>query len=81
MKNKIEDVEGIGPKYREKLQAVGISTTDDFLSKCGTAAGGQTSIRQTRWDFVKASGGVSKRIQPPSSETSTPWNGRPSVVT
>jgi predicted flap endonuclease-1-like 5' DNA nuclease len=28
---KIEDVEGIGPAYAEKLAAVGIKTTDDLL--------------------------------------------------
>ena len=31
---KIEDVEGIGPAYAEKLAAVGIKTTTGFLKAC-----------------------------------------------
>ena len=31
---KIDEVEGIGPAYREKLGAAGIKSTDDFLKLC-----------------------------------------------
>ncbi len=33
----IEDVEGIGPTYGEKLRAAGIEDTDSLLKACGTA--------------------------------------------
>jgi predicted flap endonuclease-1-like 5' DNA nuclease len=36
---KIEDVEGIGPAYAEKLVGIGIHTTDDLLMACGSASG------------------------------------------
>ena len=39
MTYKIDEVEGIGPAYREKLAGAGIRTTDDLLSKCGGANG------------------------------------------
>lgn len=32
----IEDVEGIGPTYGEKLRAAGIEKTDDLLKACAT---------------------------------------------
>ena len=32
---KIEEVEGIGPAFAEKLSQVGIVTTDDLLAKGG----------------------------------------------
>lgn len=35
---KIEEVEGIGPAYAEKLQAAGINTTDDMLMAGATAS-------------------------------------------
>jgi predicted flap endonuclease-1-like 5' DNA nuclease len=46
---KIEDVEGIGPAYAEKLVGIGVRTTDDLLMAGGSAAGrdklaGQTGI-------------------------------------
>lgn len=34
MSYRIDEVEGIGPAYREKLNAVGIKTTDDLLKLC-----------------------------------------------
>jgi predicted flap endonuclease-1-like 5' DNA nuclease len=34
MTYKIEEIEGIGPVYGEKLVAAGIVTTDDLLDKC-----------------------------------------------
>jgi predicted flap endonuclease-1-like 5' DNA nuclease len=36
---KIEEVEGIGPVYSEKLSAAGASTTDEFLKLAGTKSG------------------------------------------
>ena len=39
MANKIIDVEGIGPKYAEALNGVGIETTEDLLKLCGDAKG------------------------------------------
>jgi len=39
MEYNIIDVEGIGPVYATKLNATGINTTDDLLTKGGTRAG------------------------------------------
>jgi len=39
MAYKIDEIEGIGPSYREKLRAAGIKTTDDLLSQCAKPAG------------------------------------------
>ena len=39
MSYKIDEIEGIGPAFAEKLGTAGIKTTDDFLAKCGTAKG------------------------------------------
>ena len=36
---KIDEVEGIGPAYREKLAGAGIATTDDFLEHCCDSKG------------------------------------------
>jgi len=36
---KIDEVEGIGPAYREKLGAAGIESTDDLLAQCADAKG------------------------------------------
>ena len=36
---KIEDIEGIGPAYGEKLAGVGIKNTDAFLTSCGDRKG------------------------------------------
>ena len=36
---KIEDVEGIGPVFAQKLQAAGVNTTDDLLDRGGSKAG------------------------------------------
>lgn len=48
----IEDIEGIGPAYGEKLKAAKIKTTDDFLKLCcdkkgRKAVAEQTSISET----------------------------------
>ena len=49
---KIEDVEGIGPAFAQKLTAAGVVTTDDLLNRGATAAGrsalaADTSISET----------------------------------
>ncbi|MEM7584036.1 MAG: DUF4332 domain-containing protein [Acidobacteriota bacterium] len=36
---RIEDIEGIGPAYAEKLATVGIKNTDAFLAKCADRKG------------------------------------------
>ncbi len=36
---KIEDIEGIGPAYGEKLRAASIEDTDTLLERCKTPAG------------------------------------------
>lgn len=47
----IVDVEGIGPKYAEKLKTAGLSSTEHFLEKCGdkkgrVAVAGETEISE-----------------------------------
>ncbi len=44
MAYKVNEIEGIGPSYAEKLGAASIETTDDLLSQCG---GGHGSFRGT----------------------------------
>ncbi len=39
MTYKIEEIEGIGPSYAEKLAAATIATTDDLLNLCCTPSG------------------------------------------
>lgn len=39
MADRIDEIEGIGPAYAEKLNAAGIKTTDDLLVKAGSAKG------------------------------------------
>ena len=39
MAYKIDEIEGIGPAYAEKLGAAGIGSTDDLLDRCGSAKG------------------------------------------
>ena len=39
MAYKIDEIEGIGPAYAEKLNAAGIKTTDDLLERCATPKG------------------------------------------
>ncbi|MES2123355.1 MAG: DUF4332 domain-containing protein [Gemmatimonadota bacterium] len=41
MTYKIDQIEGIGPHYAERLGAVGLTTTDHLLSRCATLAGRQ----------------------------------------
>lgn len=51
---KITDVEGIGPKFAEKLSAAGVDSTDDLAEKGRTPAG--------RKALVEASGIASDKI-------------------
>lgn len=53
MAYKIIDVEGIGPKYAEKLHAAGVATTDDMLTKGGTKAGRKALAEATDIDEGK----------------------------
>lgn len=39
MAYKIDEIEGIGPAYAEKLNAAGIKTTDDLLDRCAAPKG------------------------------------------
>ena len=39
MSYKIEEIEGIGPVFREKLKGVGITTTEQLLEFCASAKG------------------------------------------
>ena len=39
MSYEIQEIEGIGPSYAEKLAEAGIATTDDFLKLCCDAKG------------------------------------------
>lgn len=39
MTYKIEQIEGIGPHYAERLMAAGVHTTDDLLTRCATPEG------------------------------------------
>lgn len=39
MSNKIEDIEGVGPVYAEKLGVAGIKTTADLLARAGAKKG------------------------------------------
>jgi len=39
MAYKIDEIEGIGPAYREKLADAKISSTDDLLERCADAKG------------------------------------------
>lgn len=39
MSYKIEEIEGIGPAYAERLKAACIHTTEDLLEKCATKKG------------------------------------------
>lgn len=43
----IVDVEGIGPKYAEKLKAAGLKNTEDFLAKCGDKKGRKSVAEET----------------------------------
>lgn len=44
---KIEEIEGIGPVYGEKLKAAGITTVDNLLEQCAAKAGRLSVARET----------------------------------
>lgn len=47
MSYKIEEIEGIGPSYAEKLATAGITTTEDLIEKCSTPTGRKTTAETT----------------------------------
>jgi len=47
MSYKIEEIEGIGPTYGEKLRAADIQTTDDLLKACAAPAGRKGMAEKT----------------------------------
>jgi predicted flap endonuclease-1-like 5' DNA nuclease len=47
MNYRIDEIEGIGPAYRETLSAAGITTTGDFLTRCGGAPGRKEAAAAT----------------------------------
>lgn len=47
MAYKIDEIEGIGPAYREKLGSAGIENTDDLLELCCTPGGRKAIAEKT----------------------------------
>lgn len=47
MTYKIDEIEGIGPAYREKLTAAGIASTDDLLKHCCDKGGRKKTAEST----------------------------------
>jgi predicted flap endonuclease-1-like 5' DNA nuclease len=47
MSYKIDEIQGIGPAYRDKLTAAGVATTDDLLAHCADAAGRKKMAAKT----------------------------------
>lgn len=47
MAYKIEEIEGIGPVYGEKLRAAGINTTEALLEKCAGKSGRAALAKET----------------------------------
>jgi predicted flap endonuclease-1-like 5' DNA nuclease len=47
MSYKIEEIEGIGPAFAEKLAAADIKTTDDLLKLCCDAGGRKSTAEKT----------------------------------
>ncbi len=68
MSYKIDEIEGIGPAYAQKLLAAGIKTTDDLLDACGAGKGrdavaaktGLSAAQLLKWsnmaDLMRVSG-------------------------
>jgi len=47
MSYKIDEIEGIGPAYREKLAKIQIATTDDLLKYCSDPKGRKAAAEKT----------------------------------
>ncbi len=47
MAKAIEDIEGIGPSYGQKLRSTGVTTTDALLESCATKKGRQELSEKT----------------------------------
>lgn len=47
MTYRISQIEGIGPFYAERLEAVGVVTTDDLLTRCATPEGRRELVART----------------------------------
>lgn len=47
MSYKIEDIEGIGPVYGEKLRAAGVNTVEQLLEKCASKTGRVAMAKET----------------------------------
>jgi predicted flap endonuclease-1-like 5' DNA nuclease len=47
MSYKIEEIEGVGPAFAEKLAAADIKTTDDLLKLCCDAGGRKSTAEKT----------------------------------
>ena len=65
---KIDEVEGIGPTYAEKLQGAGIDNTDDLLEKCGGKSG-RGNIAEATGISEKLIDRIGKRMSWQSSPT------------
>lgn len=50
MAYKIEEIEGIGPVYGEKLRAAGVTTTEGLLEKCAGKSGRTALAKETGID-------------------------------
>lgn len=53
MARKVSDIEGIGPAYSAKLNAIGINTVDELLEKGKTAKGRQEIEAETGIDHKR----------------------------
>ena len=47
MSYRIDEIEGIGPAFRQKLTDADINTTDDFLTRCADRKGRETIAEKT----------------------------------
>ena len=47
MAYRITEIEGIGPKYGDKLSAAGITNTDHLLAECGSKKGRKATAEKT----------------------------------
>ncbi|MDY9918891.1 MULTISPECIES: DUF4332 domain-containing protein [Proteiniphilum] len=50
MAYKIEEIEGIGPVYGEKLRAAGVTSTEGLLEKCAGKSGRAAMAKETGID-------------------------------